>query len=282
MNNAYLKLFTIRFTHHYFLDEGEDVYGVDMTAEMEAINYRLYDIKDFLSIVPSKRTQTVLKNWRARYIMEKDGFTVVIKADPADSDYPFISFSDDLFFDFIITIKDNYFENYTDITITREKLVYISNATPTAAAVDSETSSPIQFVLLSEFGDPYTDMDIELSETVPANELIGAFGMIRVHLEGEGSEIDLSDGAGKFAGIQPDPDPRIVPEVELVFTNRSTVWRFKDSSDGSTLHETSGEKPLTKNGYIQIKPGPTEYPNPTADLIVYDEDTTTYYSEVFI
>ncbi|MCR9173188.1 MAG: hypothetical protein NXI10_11875 [bacterium] len=272
MNNSYKELFRLNIIHHYFLDEGEDVYGVDMTAEQEALNLRLYNINEFFSILPSQRTVQKLKNWRSRFVPGKEGFTVLTKVSPDNANAPFIEFDNNLFFDFIIKIKDKNFENYTEIEIDRSKIVFISNAAPTAAAGDSETSTAIQHIALSDFGDPYSDMDIELVQDVGPNELIGAFGIIRIHLDGDVGEIDLSDGAGEFAASTPTP--------EMVFTNRETYWRYINTSDGTEAHTSSTKLPLTKNGYITEKKGSLELPNPTPDLIVLDSGD--YYSEVFI
>jgi hypothetical protein len=272
MISSYVELLKLKFTHHYFLDEGEDVYGVDMTAAQEALNLRLYNIADFLSIVPSEKTEKTLKNWRSRMVINKDGFSILTKSSPSNSSEPFIGFEDDMFFDFVIKIKDNFFENYTEIEIDRSKLVFISNAAPTPAVLTSETATSIQQIAISDFGNAYTDMDIELSDDIESNELIGAFGVIRINLEGDVGEINLSNGASEFAATTPTP--------ELVFTNRQTKWRFIDSSDGSVLKTTDDPIPLTKNGYVVVKKGSLELPNPKPNLIILESGD--YYSEVFI
>lgn len=271
MINSYVQLFQLKFTHHYFLDEGADVYGVDMTPEQEALNLRLYNIADFLTITPTVKTLKTLKNWRSRMVMNKDGFSIITKTSLDNANEPFIAFEDNLFFDFVIRIKDKFFENYTDIEIDRSRLVYISNAAPTAANVTSETATSVQQIAISNFGDAYSDMDIELNDDVDPNERIGAFGIIRINLTGDGGEINLSNGAGEFAAATPEP--------ELVFTNRRTKWRFIDTNDGTVLKTTS-LKPLTKNGYITVKKGALELPNPKPDLIILESGN--YYSEVFI
>jgi len=280
MTSSYKTLLHIPIIHHYFLDEGEQIYGVDLSAQMTEVNFGLYNVSEFLTVVPSQKTELTLKNWRARFVMTLDGFKVVIKQDVSIATKPFIDFQSDLYFDFLLKIKDPHFENYTDIEIDRTKLVYISNVAPTAAAVDSETASAIQYVSLANFGAAYTDMNIELSDQFTGSELLGAFGVFRIHLEGTGSEIDLSDGAGSF--------PASVPTETVVFTNRKTTWRFKQSSDGTLVHTTPSEKPLTKNGYIKITKGSQEFPNPTPELIVTEETLQgmnlikTHFSEVFI
>lgn len=280
MTSSYKTLFHLPIIHHYFLDEGEQVYGVDLSAKMTKINFELYNVAEFLTIIPSEKTELVLKNWRARFVMTLDGFKVVMKQDVTVATKPFIDFQSNLYFDFILKIKDPHFENYTDIEIDRTKLVYVSNVAPTAAAVDSETASSIQYVSLANFGSAYTDMNVELGDQFSGSELLGAFGVFRIHLEGTGSEMDLSDGAGNF--------PASVPTQDVVFTNRKTTWRFKQSSDGTLLYTTPTIKPLTKNGYIKITQGNQEFPNPTPELIVTEETMQgmnlikNHFSEVFI
>ena len=271
MISSYKTLFQLQFTHHYFLDEGTEVYGVDMTAEQEAKNLRLYEVSSFFRITPSTRTEKLLKNWRSRLVRNKDGISILTKTDGDTPNKPFIGFQNDLYFDFIIHIKDKYFENYTDIEINRSKLVFISNAAPTPAAVNSKTYSEIQHVSLSNFGDAYTDLNTELSEDISSNETIGAWGIVRIHLNGDVGEISLSNGSGEFAGTTPTP--------ELILKNRKTKWRFIDANDGTVLKVTN-KKPLTKNGYITVKKGGVEFPNPKADLIILESGK--YFSEVFV
>ena len=117
-------------------------------------------------------------------------------------------------------------------------------------------------------------LNIDL-ENVNARELLGAFALVRIHLNGEGTEIKLTDiddgtnpnGALEFNGT--------LPEIEWVFDNRSTIWKYHRSSDSVQVHASAGEQPLTKHGYVLISDGTKEYPNPSARMI-YDGEDNVY------
>jgi len=298
-SKIYRTLFSVEILHHYFLDEGEDIYDAGLDTDKMEANLAIYDLKSFMDIIPTKKTQTILRNFRSRFVLSKQGFQVAMAA---DGNEPFIAFSSDLKFDFVVRITDPYFENYTDISIDRSEPLFLSNVTPADAIEPEEgeekTAIPVRFCLLSKFttdltnGSPDPTLPMERKEVelpdVESRELIGAFAVISIHLTGEVGEITLSNGGTEFN--------ETLPEVNLRFKNRSTVWKYHRSKDSVQVHTTAGEKPLTKNGYIPVNDGSTDYPNPSASMIyngedqVYKdlndapvaEDSTKKYSRIFI
>jgi len=293
-NKLYRTLFSIEILHHYFLDEGEEVYGDDLDESKMEKNLSLYSLSDFMEIRPSAKTVQVLRNMRSRFIQTKVGFQVATAE--GDDDKPFIPFSSELSLDFIARIKDPFFENYTNITIDRSRPIFLSNQTP--ADSTEETAIPIRFCLFSDFetsltnGEtptlPMEEKSIDLPE-IDSRELVGAFAIIRVHLTGEAGEITLTNGVDEFNGT--------LPEVSWILENRATTWKYHRSSDSVQVHASSGELPLTKYGYITIKDADDkQYPNPSVNMIyngednVYkdksdalvSEDETKKYSRIFI
>lgn len=269
-NKRYRTLFNIEILHHYFLDEGKDVYADKLSEEKMEKNLSVYRLSDFMHVIPSQKTIQTIRNIRSRFIQTNQGFQVVTAEDEGNK--PFIPFSDNLMFDFIATIKDPFFENYTNITIDRSAPLFLSNRTP--ATSTKETAIPVRFCLLSKFETgltngmtptaPMEEKAIELDD-IDVRELLGAFAIIRVHLIGEGGEITLSNGADEFNGT--------LPEVNWMFENRSTTWKYHRSSDSVQIHASDDELPLTKFGYITITDDDEkQYPNPSVNIIYNGED----------
>jgi hypothetical protein len=297
ITNLYKTLFKLNFFHHYFLDEGEEVFDPNngTPPKWQVTNLREYSILDYFDIVPSEKTKKLLKNWKAIYKLQNDGIEVGIKVMPTTPPKtPFIPFSDDFIMDFIITVKDKYFENYTDIVWEKDRLVMISNQEPALLVPPLALGDPrpvkVAFNFLSAFQTqiPGAPMTIDLDKDINPRELIGKFGFIRMHLLGDGTEIDLRDGANLIA---------VTPRPMLMLKNRETYWYYFSNKDGALLYPITSPphpdpdliRPLTQNGFIEVKrighgsDPDVEFPNPDAKLIVPDDPTPTkYYSESYI
>lgn len=273
MTNQYIPLFKIPILHHYFLDEGNEVYGDDLPSDRMEENMAKYKVSDYLKITPSVKTARLLKNYRAQFVLLNDSILVMVKADPSDDTKPFIEFSTDFVLDFLIEIKDTFFENYTKININREKLVMISNVTPTESTEDDRRT--VKFSKLSEYGASGTssNLKIDLDKDISPSETIGKFGFIRIHPRGEADELHFTD-ASMTNFIDPTPNETIT------FKNRKTFWRYVNTSDGTVAHTTGSKKPLTKYGHIEIEDSGTEYPNPSVNLIIKEDGK--FYSETFV
>lgn len=268
-NSTYRTLFELKFRHHYFLDEGEDEFNEALTENWMTTNLNLFNIREFMQITPTAVTVQMLKNLRGRYAVGKDNVSVAIRTENGDEDKPFISFDNTQFFDFLVELRDPYFENYTDITIDRTKLVMLSNKVP--AASTEETAVATDFSTFTEFGTTSTAINVYFGDTIDPQELVGKFALIRIYMTGDAGQIDLTDGGDEF-------NPTL-PVVTLEFDNRETRWRYINSKDGSIVFTTT-EKPLTKFGYIKITDSGIDYPNPNANLII--EESGDLYSEIFI
>ena len=287
----YKTLFKLELLHHYFLNEGNRVYGNPAPPVWEqrlANNRRQYNLSDFFSITPTLKTQQVLKNQKATFRMQNDGIIVGIQVvtldpipDPEPLREPFIAVDDNFIMDFVIKVTDSYFENYTDTIWNKDKLVMISNQAPDPADTgdNHDWEVPVEFSLLSDYESnvPGTFMDVDLLQDIDKTELVGAFGLIRMHLRGDSGEVNLVNTATPALLTPPDPMPIIA------FQNRETLWRYKSNTDGSIIWEpsnTNDTRPLTKNGYINVPPDvtvPERYPNPDARLII--KEGAHYYSE---
>lgn len=280
--NAYKVLFDLRFLHHYFLDEGNNVYTpTGSTGQQPRFdnNRQGYNVSNFFRIVPTQRTEKLLANYRGIFRQYKDGIKVAIQA---NGDESVIGFNSNLYFDFTIEITDPFFENYTDIVWTKSDLIFLSNVTPTAYTPASELEPeavPVVASLLSTYQTetPGTGININLLKDVSKSELTSKFGFIRIYMTGEAGEISLvqSGNPEKFATD--------TPVLDIYLTNRKTIWRYIEEKGATPVFETETAEPLTQNGYVKIvPPGSTnpKYPNPDAKIIV--KEGSDYYSEVFI
>lgn len=304
-NKVYRPLFDVKLLHHYFLDEGEAVYGSTLDPENMEKNLAQYKLSNFMSVQPTENTINTLKNLRSRFVQSGYGFQVVTST---EGDEPFIPFSDTLTFDFILKITDQYFENYTNITINRSAPLFLTNLTPPPPLEveegKEETAVSVNFCLLSQFetsltnGSPEPTLPMENIEVdlddIDSRELFGAFAIIRIHLNGEAGEITLTDVDN--SGNENEFNETL-PEVTLMFKNRSTTWKYHRSKDSVIVHATDDELPLTKHGYIPVEDvDEKRYPNPSVSMIykgennVYldtdnnpvPEDVTKKYSRIFI
>lgn len=307
-NKVYRPLFDVKLLHHYFLDEGGEIYGDTLDAANMEKNLSAYRLSNFMSVQPTENTVTALRNLRSRFILSNHGFQVVTSS---EGDEPFIPFSDNSKFDFILKITDQYFENYTNITINRSAPLFLTNVTPPAPVEveegKEETAVPVNFCLISNFETSLTNetpdptfklvnVEVDLDD-IESRELVGAFAIIRIHLNGEAGEITLTDIED---GGNPNGDKEFngtLPEVTLMFENRSTTWKYHRSKDSVIVHATAEELPLTKHGYIPVEDADEKrYPNPSVNMIykgennVYldtdnnpvPEDSTKKYSRIFI
>jgi hypothetical protein len=283
--SLYRPLFQIKFRHAYHLNEGTSVFNENLNQDWMATNLNAFDIQTILSIEPSEHTVQLLRNMRARYTLTRDAIIVLVRTDNVDENLPFIEFDPTTHFDFLIGIRDPYFENYTDIELDRSKLMLISNLEPEEAEEPVEPEDPTAYPLpkpvevsyhaLSEFGSGGSDLTIHLYDTLTQNELVGKIAVLRICLTNDDGELMLTNEAG-------DEFAENLPEATLSFANRSTYWKYIDTSDGSEIFTTNTEKPLTKFGYVTITHSGDEYPNPNANLIIKDKDSGDLFSEVFI
>ena len=118
--NGYKRLFEVRMLHHYWLDEGPLVF--DLIPEQVKKNRRLltYDMRSFLAVRPTVATAKLLSSFGCLFRETPLGFVV---AAPDSSILP-----TDTTFDFITSITDSRFYDYTALTIRSQKKYEIYNS----------------------------------------------------------------------------------------------------------------------------------------------------------
>lgn len=114
LNSLYKTLFEVRLLHHYWLDDGITVF--DLITEADKKNKRLldYDRSSFLAVMPTVSTAKRMKALNCVYKDTAPGFIVAV---PATMIIP-----EDTLFEFVITVTNNAFFNYTALTLPAQKI----------------------------------------------------------------------------------------------------------------------------------------------------------------
>lgn len=127
--NGYKRLFEVRLLHHYWLDEGAKIFDLlpkddiernalptplereQPTRERRLLNY---DVRPFLSVVPTATTEQRLKGLRCVFKATALGLVVAV---PKDVPIP-----DNTLFEFVVTVRNADFFNYTALTLRKQKI----------------------------------------------------------------------------------------------------------------------------------------------------------------
>lgn len=147
---TYQTLFEVRIIHHYFLNLADKVYE-RMTQEEKAEVSLKYDCHDFFDIRPTEATQRFLSAHGCLFRQVSTGFLAGIKTEPGSlpgTGKPFINPDLDAHLDFIVTLTDPDFLNYTALPLTKNEgtLYYFDNRTDFRLRIAPNLSSvPPQF-----------------------------------------------------------------------------------------------------------------------------------------
>jgi len=117
--NGYKQLLEVRILHHYWLDEGSVLF--DLISDQPQKNRRLfeYDMKSFLAVRPTIATAKLLDSFGCLFRETNLGFFV---AAPDGMILP-----TDTVFDFMVTVKDSRFSDYTALTLRPQKIYEFYN-----------------------------------------------------------------------------------------------------------------------------------------------------------
>jgi hypothetical protein len=95
------------------------------------------------------------------------------------------------------------------------------------------------------------------------------FGIVELFGGHQNGAFSLTDAAGRC----------LSPVFEIRFRNRSTWWKYIESSSRAVLAEF-GPHPLTRSGYIQVNHDGSDLPNPGARMVKPEADRIR--SEIYI
>jgi len=281
-NITYKTLFGITVLHGYALNNGNQEFN-SMSLDKKKKILQNYDFENFIEILPSKETFLKLKNNHLIFQIKKSEIKIGVKVSLDDPEIPFIDMPISLTLDFIIKIKDSFFENYTDINLLPNRILYLSNVKP---ADEPNTFKYIPLLANPVFiNDTYFISEVSSPKMIePLNqfEKRGVLGIISLKMRGDVAAPNILTAQKKI--ITPTPN------FKIHFNNRKTIWKYTRANSDFEV-ETNLEKPLTKNGFVEIDPNtdfttnPAEasdyqYPNPSVKSIQKIGSKT--YSQIFI
>ena len=117
---GYRRLFQIRLLHHYWLDDGATAF--DLIASQAERDGRLlsYDMRRFLAVAPTDATAESLAGLGLVYKEIPSGCIVAASES--------VAIPDDAVFEFIVTVSDPAFHNYTALTLRPQKIYELFHA----------------------------------------------------------------------------------------------------------------------------------------------------------
>lgn len=110
---GYQRLFEVRLLHQYWLDDGATIFDLLTPAQRDK-HLLSYDMRSFLKIAPTAATAKSLRGLSCVY---KDTALGCLVAAPDSAVFP-----DDLIFDFVVTVRQAAFHNYTSFTLRPQKI----------------------------------------------------------------------------------------------------------------------------------------------------------------
>jgi hypothetical protein len=111
---TYQRLFEIQLLHHYWLDDGAIVYDLMTLPERKAGHLQDYDRRVFLAITQTETTARLLKSFRGVYKDTRLGCVVALPET--------VVLPSDTTLEFIITVQNAPFFNYTALTLPTRKI----------------------------------------------------------------------------------------------------------------------------------------------------------------
>ncbi|MEV8518806.1 hypothetical protein ABZR86_03300 [Dyella marensis] len=104
---SYRRLFEVRLLHHYWLDNGGQIFDT-LPADMQAARLLGYDVRPLLRVAPTPSTLKQLAGLRCLFMPTAQGFVV---AAPGEATFP-----TDTAFSFSVAIADGQCLDYTALT----------------------------------------------------------------------------------------------------------------------------------------------------------------------
>jgi hypothetical protein len=115
--NGYQRLFEVRLLHHYWLDGGETIFDLIAASETKERRLLNYDMRNFLAVAPTASSAATIAGFGGVFKEMGLGFVVGV---PADAAIPA-----DTTLDYVVTVTDSAFFNYTTLTLVPNKITDI-------------------------------------------------------------------------------------------------------------------------------------------------------------
>ncbi|MCD2449912.1 hypothetical protein GO003_005875 [Methylicorpusculum oleiharenae] len=112
---SYRRLFEVRVLHHYWLDQGATAFDLISVPRKKEQRLQDFDVRPLLEITPSPATRKLLKAYRAVFCKTALGFITAVPEQAV--------ISGNTMFEFIVTVRDKAFCNYTALTLKPQRLI---------------------------------------------------------------------------------------------------------------------------------------------------------------
>jgi hypothetical protein len=125
---AYRRLFEVRLLHHYWLDDGPNLFDA-LAPDVQVQRLLDYDVRPLLRVAPTPSTLRQLTGVRGVFLATAQGFFVAVPSEaalPADTEFAFA-----------VSIADGQFLDYTALTFRPQQI---------QAAADPSDLSPTRTV----------------------------------------------------------------------------------------------------------------------------------------
>ncbi|WP_139177985.1 hypothetical protein [Draconibacterium orientale] len=271
------------------MNKGNDDY-FSMTDVEKEKQLAGYPLSELFSIVPSALTKQKLNGHKLICKNTDRGFMVWLQIAESDNNNSFVPLSDSLSLSFLLKTTNSTFNHFTQLGLTNAGHCFffsnnrlstedpgfplIKKANNTTAVNDSYRLNSVSF-----------NNEMELLNAEEQQNLIG---IIRIGMKGENGSYHITKTDGSLRNEH--------REFNIVFANRKTTWRYFFNADQQTNNSddvkkengnprqliTKTEQPLTTKGFVPIKLGELELPNPDARQINANSTLTKIYSEIFM
>ena len=140
----YKTLFEVRLLHHFFLNRADAVFdNMPLNGKSQAL--KGYDVREFVSIVPTAACARALSKYHFIYKNTPLGLIVGTRSNQnAGKFFPEVTMEDNLQFTFKLSFIDRNFSNYSSLPLlqNKESVYFFHNRT---------SGSPKKFPFLSQF-----------------------------------------------------------------------------------------------------------------------------------
>lgn len=277
---TYRPLVEIQVLHRFFLDDGEVVFDENPTLKSKQLSN--YDWSLFAIVKPTRETAHYLKNHRLILKNTNIGFQIFVEAEAQNSTNtifkPLIDLDDKLQLDFKISIKDNFFFNYSNLDTVEHYPLVFRNYTdlnkPALPLINTATESinAANFAIGSDYKK-------ELLKTYKDEHLNEIIAFVSVQMRGADQDHHLVLANGNL--------PQNTPIFNIRFDNRRTIWNYYSVLDKTLIYTTDPDtKPLVSKGIVTISQGNTDFPSASVDNIYWERDTVgniiKTYSKIYI
>jgi hypothetical protein len=120
VDKPYQPLFEVQILHHYWLDDANVLFDT-LSSELREQHLLSYDVRKFLSVTPTITTQKLLNSLRCVFKNTALGFLVMIPKQTV--------VADNALFEFVLTVNNSEFFNYTALTFRPQKIVELYQPT---------------------------------------------------------------------------------------------------------------------------------------------------------